>query len=67
MWPRTLNNLFGGRQDCIYLAVNWIPDGNPGFQFINGLMFLKRFYSVFDTGNRRIGLANTPFTLSDID
>lgn len=30
--------------------------------FFNSLVFLKRFYSVFDTANKRIGLATTPFT-----
>ena len=33
-----------------------------GLDFINGQTFLERFYSVFDTANNRVGLANTPFT-----
>jgi cathepsin E len=33
-----------------------------GFDFVNGYTFLERFYSVFDTANRRVGFATTPFT-----
>jgi cathepsin E len=34
----------------------------PGVNFICGMSFLERFYSVFDTENGRVGLATTPFT-----
>jgi len=33
-----------------------------GIGSITGFTFLERFYSVFDTGNKRVGLATTPFT-----
>jgi cathepsin E len=37
------------------------PSGE-GLDFINGQTFLERFYSVFDTTNKRVGFATTPFT-----
>ncbi|KAI0257081.1 aspartic peptidase A1 [Lactifluus subvellereus] len=63
IWPRALNAFIGGTTDSIYLVVNDIgtPTG-AGLDFINGYTFLERFYSVFDTGKHRIGLATTPFT-----
>ncbi|KAF8526356.1 hypothetical protein JB92DRAFT_1142434 [Gautieria morchelliformis] len=53
----------GGDTDSVYLIVADIgrPSGQ-GVDFINGLAFLQRFYSVFDTGNQRVGFATTPFT-----
>ena len=63
IWPRALNSVIGGKDDAIYLIVADIgtPSGQ-GLDFINGQTFLERFYSVFDTANNRVGLANTPFT-----
>ncbi|KAI0003733.1 aspartic peptidase A1 [Russula compacta] len=63
IWPRALNTFIGGTAGNIYLIVNSIgsPTGQ-GLDFINGYTFLERFYSVFDTGNRRVGFATTPFT-----
>ncbi|KAF8497321.1 aspartic peptidase A1 [Gautieria morchelliformis] len=62
-WPRSLNSQIGGDADSVYLIVADIgrPSGQ-GLDFINGFAFLERFYSVFDTTNRRVGLATTPFT-----
>ncbi|KAI0695610.1 aspartic peptidase A1 [Cytidiella melzeri] len=62
-WPRSLNAEIGGTAGNVYLIVNSIgtPAGE-GLDFINGMTFLERFYSVFDTGNKRLGLATTPFT-----
>ncbi|KAF8497311.1 aspartic proteinase from Irpex Lacteus [Gautieria morchelliformis] len=62
-WPRSLNSQIGGDADSVYLIVADIgrPSGQ-GLDFINGFSFLERFYSVFDTTNRRVGLATTPFT-----
>jgi len=63
IWPRALNSFIGGTPSDVYLIVHDIgsPSGS-GFDFINGYTFLERFYSVFDTGNSQVGLANTPFT-----
>ena len=62
IWPRTLNTAIQGEEDSIYLAVQDIGDKFPGVNFICGMSFLERFYSVFDTGNHRVGLARTAFT-----
>ena len=63
LWPRSLNTDIGGVAGLIYLIVNDLgsPSGE-GLDFINGYGFLERFYSVFDTANKRVGLATTPFT-----
>jgi len=63
IWPRNLNTAIGGSASDILLIVGDIgtPSGS-GLDFINGQSFLERFYSVYDTANRRVGLATTPFT-----
>ncbi|GBE81416.1 Polyporopepsin [Sparassis crispa] len=63
IWPRSLNTNIGGSPSDIYLIVNDIgsPSGE-GLDFINGYTFLERFYSVFDTGNSRVGFATTSYT-----
>ena len=63
IWPRSLNSAIGGTSNNIYLVVGDLgsPSGK-GLDFINGLTFLERFYSVYDTANSRVGLAYTPQT-----
>ncbi|KAG2066162.1 family A1 protease [Suillus decipiens] len=63
IWPRSLNHKINGGDNDIFLVVKSLkrPTG-AGFDFINGYVFLQRFYVVFDAGNRRIGLAKTSFT-----
>ncbi|KAJ7492341.1 aspartic peptidase A1 [Mycena latifolia] len=59
----SLNTAIGGTASSIYLVVaDWGSNSGEGLDFINGYAFLERFYSVFDTGNKRIGFATTPFT-----
>ncbi|KIK68767.1 hypothetical protein GYMLUDRAFT_68600 [Collybiopsis luxurians FD-317 M1] len=61
IWPRTLNENIGGEQGKIYLnAVSTEPVN--GLSFINGYVFLERFYTVFDTTNSRVGFATTTNT-----
>ncbi|KIM47467.1 hypothetical protein M413DRAFT_439126 [Hebeloma cylindrosporum] len=63
LWPRSLNTDIGGIAGRIYLIVNDLgTNSGQGLDFINGYTFLERFYSVFDTTNKRVGLATTPFT-----
>jgi cathepsin E len=63
IWPRTLNNVIGGKSGSIYLVVQDIgQDSQSGMDFICGTTFLERFYTVYDTGNSRLGLATTQFT-----
>ncbi|KIL59258.1 hypothetical protein M378DRAFT_14958 [Amanita muscaria Koide BX008] len=63
IWPRSLNSFIGGTANSIYLIVADIgsPSGQ-GLDFIDGYTFLERFYSVFDTANKRVGFATTSFT-----
>ena len=66
IWPRILNAALGGTAGSIYLVVSNFGDINPSVKvpgsFVLGVVFLERFYSVYDTGNRQVGLAKTPFT-----
>ncbi|KAK2462248.1 hypothetical protein APHAL10511_005744 [Amanita phalloides] len=63
IWPRSLNSAIGGAADSIYLVVaNLGTNSGQGLDFINGYAFLERHYSVFDTTNKRVGLATTSFT-----
>lgn len=58
-----LNEAIGGEADAVFLIVGstGTPSGS-GLDFINGMTFLERFYSVYDTGNKRVGFATTAFT-----
>ncbi|KAG2142982.1 acid protease [Suillus clintonianus] len=63
IWPRSLNTDLGGNSNSIYLVVNDIgSNSGTGLDFINGYSFLQRFYSVYDTTNRQVGLATTSST-----
>ncbi|KAJ7201369.1 family A1 protease [Mycena pura] len=63
IWPRSLNSEIGGTADSIYLIVADIGSSSgSGLDFINGMTFLERFYSVYDTTNRQVGFATTAYT-----
>ncbi|KAI0035580.1 acid protease [Vararia minispora EC-137] len=63
VWPRSLNTAIGGSADSIYLVVGDLGQSSgQGLDFINGMTFLERFYSVYDSENTRVGFATTPFT-----
>ena len=64
IWPRSQNGAIGGTDDRLYLVVQSIGESFPGMDFICGAVFMERFYTVFDTGNRQIGLAYTPNTFA---
>ena len=61
-----MNTDIGGKNDSLYLIVGNLgtPSGE-GLDFINGYVFLERFYAVYDTGDSRVGFAETPFTFSN--
>ena len=42
------------------------PSGE-GFDFVNGMVFLERFYYVFDSANSQVGFATTQATTSTIN
>jgi len=63
IWPRALNADIGGVAGTIYLIINDLgTTSGSGLDVINGQTFIERFYSVFDTANKRVGFASTPFT-----
>ncbi|KAJ6611900.1 aspartic peptidase domain-containing protein [Mycena sp. CBHHK59/15] len=63
IWPRSLNTLIGGIANQIYLVVADLGSSSgSGLDFMLGVVFLQRFYSVFDFTNKQVGFANTPFT-----
>ncbi|KAG2355724.1 family A1 protease [Suillus spraguei] len=65
VWPRLLNYRLhgGGGDNDIFLIVKGLasPTG-LGLDFVNGYVFLQRFYVVFDSIERRVGFARTQFT-----
>ncbi|TCD63444.1 hypothetical protein EIP91_005385 [Steccherinum ochraceum] len=63
IWPRALNSAVGGDDSSIYLIVSDIgtPTGE-GMDFINGMVWLERFYTVYDTLGSRFGVAKTAGT-----
>lgn len=64
IWPRSQNSAIGGTDDRLYLVVQSLGKSLPGLSFICGAVFMERFYTIFDTSNREIGLAYTPFTFA---
>ena len=63
IWPRSLNTAIGGTAGSIYLIVTDNKEkSGSGLDFIAGQTFLERFYTVYDTGNNRVGFATTPYT-----
>jgi len=61
IWPRTLNGYIQGSNNYIYLVVREYTSLS-GIKFILGYAFLERFYTAYDTTNRLIGIATTPWT-----
>jgi len=53
----------GGSSSSVYLIVGDLGrTSGKGFDFINGLGFLERYYSVYDTSSGRVGFASTALT-----
>ena len=67
IWSRALNELLGGKKDHIYLVIQDIGEQFPGLDFIAGMVFLERHFSVYDTQNHRLGLAPTQYTKAEIN
>lgn len=67
IWPRALNTAIGGDAESIYLIVGDLrTSSGAGLDFIDGMSFLQRFYTVYDStpGANRFGIATTEFTAS---
>ncbi|KAI0323807.1 aspartic proteinase from Irpex Lacteus [Cubamyces sp. BRFM 1775] len=68
IWPRNLNTMIGGTDDFVYLIVNDLGrESGSGMDIVCGMMFLERFYAVFDIDNKHVGIANTQFTTSTVN
>ncbi|EIN06383.1 acid protease [Punctularia strigosozonata HHB-11173 SS5] len=66
VWPRTMNAYIGGQKGYVYLMINDIgaPSGK-GLDFVNGFAWSERFYSVYDTGNNGVWVADSPHGTSE--
>ncbi|GJE93383.1 A1 family peptidase [Phanerochaete sordida] len=65
IWPRSLNTAIGGAANGIYLIVGDLESNSgEGLDFINGMKFLERYYSVYDTQGERVGLSSTEYTFA---
>ncbi|GJE94124.1 A1 family peptidase [Phanerochaete sordida] len=63
IWPQALSTALGGDSDHVYLVVGDLgSESGEGFDFINGYMFMQRFYTVLDQDNSRVGFATTQYT-----
>ncbi|KAF7433762.1 hypothetical protein PC9H_005727 [Pleurotus ostreatus] len=63
VWPQSLNECIGGRNDAMYLIIGDLGAfGGTGLDFILGYTFLERFYSVYDMSLKQIGLCSTSNT-----
>ncbi|ORX91209.1 acid protease [Basidiobolus meristosporus CBS 931.73] len=63
IFPWALNIQIGGEAGGIYLAFGDLgSNSGAGLDFVLGLTFLERFYSVYDADNKRVGFATTRFT-----
>ncbi|KAH9934558.1 acid protease [Epithele typhae] len=68
IFPRALNTAIGGTDDFVYLiAADLGSPSGEGFDFVDGMTFLERFYYVFDSANSQVGFATTEFTDSTIN
>ncbi|TFL03665.1 aspartic peptidase A1 [Pterulicium gracile] len=67
IWPRALNEVIGGLPSFIYLITASIgaPTGQ-GLDFVNGFVFVQRFYTVLDTAGQ-VGFAETRDTRSTVN
>ncbi|KAJ7822002.1 family A1 protease, partial [Mycena olivaceomarginata] len=63
IWPRALNSVIGGNPNQIYLVISGLatPSGQ-GLDFILGMAFLQRYYTVYFYELEMFKLTSTPFT-----
>ncbi|KAH7339974.1 aspartic peptidase domain-containing protein [Rhizoctonia solani] len=59
----------GGKADAYYSVISALSDfeADTGSNFINGYVFLERFYTAYDASKSRIGFAITPSTFANVN
>ncbi|KAJ7254603.1 aspartic peptidase domain-containing protein [Mycena rebaudengoi] len=63
IWPRALNTLIGGSAKNVYLIIAELePTNGEDIDIVLGVVFLQRFFTVYDYKNAQVGFANTAFT-----
>ncbi|KAJ7236841.1 aspartic peptidase domain-containing protein [Mycena rebaudengoi] len=63
IWPRALNTLIGGSAKNVYLIIAELePTNGEDIDIVLGVVFLQRFFTVYDYNNAQVGFANTAFT-----
>ncbi|CAE6455707.1 unnamed protein product [Rhizoctonia solani] len=69
LWPRALNTALGGKSDGCYSVISALSDfeADTGSNFINGYVFLERFYTAYDASKSAIGFATTSSTAADVN
>lgn len=68
MCMRQLNEAAGGQADAIYLPFADLGTySGQGLDFVNGMVWLQRYYFVYDSGNNQVGIAVTEYTNSTVN
>ncbi|KAF7358087.1 Aspartic proteinase [Mycena venus] len=63
IWPRALNSVIGGNPNQIYLVISGLATSSgQGLDFILGMAFLQRYYTVYFYDLEMFKLTSTPFT-----
>ncbi|KAF9369564.1 hypothetical protein CPB97_003490 [Podila verticillata] len=55
--PQNQDTNLGGKTNTTYTWIGSLGNNQPGLAFILGQKFLEHYYSIFDTTNKRVGLA----------
>ncbi|KAJ7921942.1 aspartic peptidase domain-containing protein [Mycena leptocephala] len=63
IWPRALNTAIGGQAGKIYLVIADLgTTSGQGLDFMLGMTFRQRYYTIYDNTNKLFGLVSTAFT-----
>ena len=64
LFPRTFSPYIGGDAKHLYLIVNNLNSvlHTDSFEYIVGMTFLQRYYSIYDKDLSRVGFAKTTLT-----
>ncbi|KAJ3555657.1 hypothetical protein NM688_g2452 [Phlebia brevispora] len=67
--PRSMNVDLGIDPSlCVLIALStYSPSGTTGIDFVDGQVFMERFYTVYNSANSSVGFANTPLTRAIIN